>query len=504
MKKLISLALVLLIAAGSFMSVTASAVSVLPYGTDFKLTNTKSGIKITFKKGKDSPKYYLYKKTAVAKKFKKIKTFNKAGSYTDKKVMAGKKYSYKMATLNGCIYVDTKAQSITCIKGVPSVKVKMCHHYDVYKYEDSFETLEDREVYYRDYLTLLSWKKVKGASEYEIYQAAVKGNKTGKYKKLAASKSTSFTVGYYETKEGVYYKYKVRAANGKTKGVFSSATHKYGFLRAPITINSYYMNNKGYAVVGWRGCAKAKGYLIYRSDDGGKTYKLIKDYECDIYSLYSYSSYTDSSAEDGKIYHYYVVAYNDEMKSNRGDTDVIEDISKNFDVSLKVGETASNYLMSVLYRDYIKVGASDISVTSDNESTVKVNTEKISADYYNVKLTATKEGYANITLKADINGKTKKKSIRVFVYKDKCYNALFWENKVYRLEDLDERIAEVYSDIKAEYNVTSDNENVARVDSGKFRGFTIKALSKGEAVINIKITVDGKEVYNKNYTIVVD
>lgn len=62
MKKLISLALVLLIAAGSFMSVTASAISVLPYGTDFKLTNTKSGIKITFKKGKDSPKYYLYKK----------------------------------------------------------------------------------------------------------------------------------------------------------------------------------------------------------------------------------------------------------------------------------------------------------------------------------------------------------------------------------------------------------------------------------------------------------
>lgn len=501
MKKLISLIIVLFIFSGALSVCSVSAYSELKFGTSFKLANTENGVKISWKKGYHADTYYLYRKTASDKKFKKIKEFKKAGSYTDKSVKAGRKYTYKMATLNGCIYTDTLPTSIVRLKAPTSIKGKLIHMYDVYKY-DSFETIEEEAIFRLDLLTKLSWKKVKGAKEYEIYQAAVKNDKAGKYKKIKTVKSTLCYCGYDEVKEGVYYKYKIKAVRGSSKSVFSAATKKLGYLRAPFAYNSvnkyYNKDGKGHVVVYWEKSKNADGYLIYRSDDGGKTYRLIEDYKGIS------DNYTDTSATDGKVYYYYVLAYKGEMTSRLSDANTIRDLSKNYDVSVKAGETVSDFPFSVLYTEFMNKGASSVIVSSDNESVVTVKTEKSESGFYNVKLSAVKEGYAEITLKAELDGKATTNVIRVFVHKDKCCNVILRENEMCRLINLDTRIASVYSDIKAEYKVTSDNEAVARIDSGDYKGFLIKALSEGEAVVNLKISVDGQEVYNKDYLISVD
>ena len=70
------------------------------------------------------------------------------------------------------------------------------------------------KVVYTKGVTKISWKKVSGATSYQVYRAA-----PGKsYAKIKTTKSISCT----DTKKGEYY-YKVRAVRGSSKGAFSSA-----------------------------------------------------------------------------------------------------------------------------------------------------------------------------------------------------------------------------------------------------------------------------------------
>lgn len=69
-------------------------------------------------------------------------------------------------------------------------------------------------VVYTKGVTKISWKKVSGATSYQVYRA-VPGKS---YAKIKTTKSISCT----DTKKGEFY-YKVRAVRGSSKGAFSSA-----------------------------------------------------------------------------------------------------------------------------------------------------------------------------------------------------------------------------------------------------------------------------------------
>lgn len=73
------------------------------------------------------------------------------------------------------------------------------------------------QCYYSNQKLTLTWKKVKGAKKYVVYQSKKKG---GKYKKFATSKKTTIT----KAMKGDYY-YKIKAFNGKKSGKYSKPVH---------------------------------------------------------------------------------------------------------------------------------------------------------------------------------------------------------------------------------------------------------------------------------------
>ena len=73
--------------------------------------------------------------------------------------------------------------------------------------------------YYSGQNLTLTWKKVKGAKKYVVYQSKKKG---GKYKKFATTKKTTIT----KAMKGDYY-YKVKAFNGRKSGKYSKPVHMF-------------------------------------------------------------------------------------------------------------------------------------------------------------------------------------------------------------------------------------------------------------------------------------
>ncbi len=133
-------------------------------------------------------KYVLYRATSKTGEYKIIKTAYDDGKFIDKNTTAGKKYYYKMkafckATSSGnSAYSKVYVRSCDCAK--PSVSIKLS------------STRKPK----------VSWKKVNGAGEYNVYRAT---SKSGKYTKVYTTKNT-----YYinkTAKKGKRYYYKVKA-----------------------------------------------------------------------------------------------------------------------------------------------------------------------------------------------------------------------------------------------------------------------------------------------------
>ncbi len=137
------------------------------------------------------------------------------------------------------------------------------------------------------------WKKTKNAKQYQVYRAT---SKKGKYKKVATTKSLSYTNKSLTT--GKTYYYKVRAVNGKKAGSFSAVKSAKPALKkttVSVKANSATINS-----VSWKKVNGATGYVLYRSTKGG-SYKKIATTK----SL----SYKDKSVKAKTKYAYKVRAY---------------------------------------------------------------------------------------------------------------------------------------------------------------------------------------------------
>ena len=103
MKRLLSVCLSLCIMVSVFVSfdITASAKTNLKK-TTVSVSNTSSGVNVTWKKVSGAKSYKLYRKASGAKKYSVVKkTNNKTVKYLDKKVSAGKTYSYQVVAVKG-------------------------------------------------------------------------------------------------------------------------------------------------------------------------------------------------------------------------------------------------------------------------------------------------------------------------------------------------------------------------------------------------------------------
>lgn len=162
-------------------------------------------IKVSWKTVAGADNYTIYRSTSKNGTYKKVKTISDtaATSWTDGSVKTGTTYYYKMkakvttnkATTSGY----SKVKSAKCVPAKPTV---------------TLNSSKAKQI-------KVSWKKVSGASGYEIYRAT---SKNGKYKKVTTVKkgsTTSYTNKKLTSKKTYYYK--VRAYRTvKGKKVYSS------------------------------------------------------------------------------------------------------------------------------------------------------------------------------------------------------------------------------------------------------------------------------------------
>jgi len=162
------------------------------------ITSVKSAghnkMKVTWKAIPGATKYEIYRSTSKNGSYKKVKTVSDVGttSWTDTKVSTGKTYYYKMkATVKTNKNLKSGYSKVKSAKVTPTAPTL-----------SSVKSTTKKQA-------KLTWKKVDGASGYEIYKAT---SKDGKYKKVTTIKKGS-TKTYTEkklTSKKTYY-YKVRA-----------------------------------------------------------------------------------------------------------------------------------------------------------------------------------------------------------------------------------------------------------------------------------------------------
>ena len=100
--------MIMLISSYSF---SATAFSATAKGAVSSLSNTSSGIKVSWTKDTAKTGYYIYRKVGSDKSYKKVKTItkNSTTSWTDTNVSNGKKYVYRVRAYKGSKVASTTA-----------------------------------------------------------------------------------------------------------------------------------------------------------------------------------------------------------------------------------------------------------------------------------------------------------------------------------------------------------------------------------------------------------
>ncbi|RKJ63391.1 hypothetical protein D7Y06_14900 [Roseburia sp. 1XD42-69] len=152
----------------------------------------KQQVKLSWSGVSNASGYEIYRAVGKGGKYTLLKTIANGNtqSYTDKNVTLGKTYSYKVrgyyADGGGTLYSDFSSKKTV---KVALAKVKI----------SKAKSLSSKRVQ-------IVWKKVSGASGYEVYRSKTKN---GKYKKIGTLKSwnkVSFTDKKVSRKKTYYYK----------------------------------------------------------------------------------------------------------------------------------------------------------------------------------------------------------------------------------------------------------------------------------------------------------
>ena len=238
-------------------------------------------IKISWSKVTGAAKYEIYRATSKTGTYSSIGTAT-GTSYTDKSAAAGKTYYYKVKALDskGKASAFSNIVSRTCDLAQPVVKAANVSSSGKIK---------------------LSWKEIDGAKEYKIYRAT---SKSGEYKLLKTTDSTSYTTGGTVGKT-YYYKVKAIHKNADANSAYSEIVSCILALARPDV--SIKLKN-GDPKLNWGKISGATKYYVYRATSkDGKYTKLTTT---------TSSSYTDKSAKAGKTYYYKVMAVHKNSSAN--------------------------------------------------------------------------------------------------------------------------------------------------------------------------------------------
>ena len=248
----------------------------------------------------------------------------------------------------------------------------------------------------------ISWTKAADVDGYEIYQAT---SKSGSYKLVKTTTSTSYT--QTSLNAGTTYYYKVRSyktIDGQTVySDYTTITSKK--LTVPTPTKVKLTNSSANSVkVSWDKVTNASGYQIYRATSKNGSYKNVK-----TVTSGSTISYTDKSLTNNKTYYYKVRAYKtvDGVKKYSSFCSII---SKKVALA-KTTVTATAKSNTSIKLSWTKVaGAKSYEIyqaTSKNGTYKKVKTTT-SLSYTNTSLKSNKTYYYKVKAVQTVSKKTYK------------------------------------------------------------------------------------------------
>ena len=332
MKRLLSVCLSLCIMVSVFVSfdITASAKTTMKK-TTVSASNISNGINVSWKKVSGAKSYKVYRKAPGAKKYSVVKkTNNKTVKYLDKKVSAGKTYSYQVVAVKGKDYSKSKTKSITRLLAPQNVKVQSYASKTDCTLKGSkadyvFDTVFPVE---RKIGVKITWNKSKGANKYDIYRKI--GN-SKKYRKIKTVGNISTYVDNESFFSALNLSYKVVARKNNSASDYS-ATRKICYVE-PAGLMAFSLTDS--LKVTWSQVAGCDGYRLYRSLTGkAGSYSFIGKYTTKEYK------YEDKNAELGKTYYYKLLAY--KGSNNSVGLTIKEKYEPVTTVNLNVGDTSDS------------------------------------------------------------------------------------------------------------------------------------------------------------------
>ena len=246
-----------------------------------------NSIKLSWKAIKGASGYTIYRATSSGGAYSKLKA-QTGTSFTDSSLTTGKTYYYKVRAYR-------KSDSTTTYGSYSAVKSA--------KPVPAVPTVTATSAGYNS--VKISWKKISGASGYEIYRAT---SKSGTYTKTGTVTSGS-TVSYTNKSltTGTTYYYKVRAYRTvnsvKLYGAFSAIKSVKPVPAVPDSFKAVSASSTS-VKLSWKKVSGASGYEVYRA-----TSKSGKYSKATTVTGGGTVSYTDKSLAKGKTYYYKVRTY---------------------------------------------------------------------------------------------------------------------------------------------------------------------------------------------------
>ena len=237
----------------------------LPTPSISSLTNTKSGIKVSWSKVNGAYGYRVYQKTSNG--WKRIKDTT-ATSFTDSAVSANQTKTYTIR----CIDKKGKTVSGFYSKGWSKKYTPVAP--TISKLDNTSGGIK------------LSWNKIAGVYGYRLYYKTSSGG----WKRFKDTTATSFTDSGVSPNRTETYTIRCIDKNGKTVSGFNSKGWSKKYTAATPKITKLTNRSKGVSVT-WNKIAGVYGYRLYRKYDRGSWTK-VKDTTS--------TSFTDSGAKKGK------------------------------------------------------------------------------------------------------------------------------------------------------------------------------------------------------------
>ena len=308
-----------------------------------EFVNTANGVEVNWKVVANAKTYQVYRKTPEGK-WTLLTNKETGTTYTDTTAESGKTYYYTVRALNG----DMRSPSydgnkkITCIRALGNVEL------------GEFKNTPDG--------VQINWKAVANAKTYQIYRKTPEGKWT-----LLTNKETGITYTDTTAENGKTYYYTVRALNGDMRSPSYDGNKKITCIRTLGNVElGEFKNTSDGVQINWKAVANAKRYQIYRKTPEGKWTTLT--------NKETGTTYTDTTAENGKTYYYTVRALNGDMRSPSYDGSKSITYKKPFAEvpQTTFSKTSGNVTFKVQYPENITCGMPTTFKLSSEGTTDKV------------------------------------------------------------------------------------------------------------------------------------